>query len=84
MSDTNITPESLNVFLMYARDAKEWGGNPWVTQGNVTLTKAQRGNLTQCIIAGLLTVCDDGEDCQYVSFTKEGEALALTHGVEIY
>jgi hypothetical protein len=75
-----ITKQSLEVFLAYAKDASNWNGMPLVG-GNVGGSKEERGNLTQLKRAGLIrTTIDDGT---WISFTESGKALAAEHGVRI-
>ncbi len=82
MSHTEITPQSLKVFLEYANDAANWGGTPLVG-GNVGGGPEERGNLTQLKKAGLIqTSRDDG--ATFVHFTDAGMALAAEHGVSVY
>lgn len=81
MSDIVLTEKSLELFLAYARDADNWSGNPWL-DGNVTLTKSDRGNLTQLKRAGLLTTESDAGD-EYIVFTEAAVALAAEHGVTL-
>lgn len=76
----NITQESLNLFLQYAKDACNWNGEPLVG-GNVIHTTKENGNLTQLKKAGLLTTIDDGEI--WIRFTEAGKALAAEHGIEV-
>lgn len=76
-----ITEKSLEVFLMYAKDAGNWGGNPWIG-GNVGGSKEERGNLTQLKQAGLIRTQQEGGD-SFIIFTEEGKALAAQHGVSI-
>jgi len=81
LSDVAITEKSLEVFLMYARDAGNWGGTPLVG-GNVGGGPEERGNLTQLKKAGLIqTSIDDG--ATFVHFTPAGEALAAEHGLSL-
>jgi hypothetical protein len=82
-----LTPASLETFLAYAADAGNWGGNPWVSAGNITPTKAQRGNLSDLVKKGLICIGDSegrgrSRD-QYLVFTATGLALAAAHGVEV-
>lgn len=81
MNATNdITPASLNLFLALAKEAGDWNGAP-LYEGN---SKAERGNLTQLKVAGLLTTeRDDDSDCLWVYFTDAGKALAAQHGVAL-
>lgn len=76
-----ITKASAALFLEYAQDAGNWNGTPLVG-GNVGGSKAERGNLTQLKIAGLIkTFLDGGET--WVEFTDEGKTLAASLGVQI-
>jgi len=44
-----LTADSLKTFLLYANDAGNWGGNPYVSGGNVKCTKSMRGNLSDLV-----------------------------------
>jgi len=77
---TNITEQSLKLFLEYAEDSDNWSGYPLVG-GNVGGSKEDRGNLTQLKRAGLITTWND--DGTWISFTDAGKALALEHGIEV-
>ena len=77
-----ITAESLQVFLAYAKDSGNWGGQPLVG-GNVGGSKEERGNLTQLKRAGYITTQVD-EGCTWINFTAAGVVLAHMYGVEIY
>jgi hypothetical protein len=70
--------------LLYAKDAPNWNGYPWVSGGNIQGTKEQRGNLTQLKKAGLIKTQVDDEDGPYVVFTETGMALAKEHGIDLY
>jgi hypothetical protein len=75
-----ITETSLQVFLAYAKDARNWSGTPLIG-GNVGGTKEERGNLTQLKRAGLIkTFRSDGLD--WIEFTDAGENLAREHGID--
>jgi hypothetical protein len=77
-----LTPDSLALFLAYARDAGNWSGTPMVG-GNVGGSKADAGNLTDLKKAGLLTTfVDDGN--KWIKFTAAGIALAAEHNIEIW
>lgn len=76
-----VTEKSLEVFLMYAKDACNWGGTPCIG-GNVGGGKEERGNLTQLKQAGLIRTHQDGGD-SFITFTQEGKALAAQHGISI-
>jgi len=78
---SSLTPDSLALFLAYADDAGNWSGNPWV-DGNISLSAAGRGNLTDLKRKGLLeTQTDDGD--AYIIFTDAGKALAAAHGIDL-
>ena len=77
-----LTPASLALFLELADDAANWGGNP-PTDGNLTMSAEQRGNLTQLKKAGLVKTSKAGKTT-YVHFTEAGEALAEAHDISIY
>lgn len=80
----DLSEKSLELFLAYAKDAENWGGNPWVTDGNVGLTKSDRGNLTDLKRKGFIeTERYDGPGTDYIIFTEEGKALAAEHGITI-
>ena len=77
-----ITDESLRVFLAYAKDACNWGGEPLVG-GNVRGDKkAERGNLTQLKRAGLIETGIDRGDV-FIFFTAAGKALAAEHRITL-
>lgn len=76
-----ITAESLKLFLAFADDAGNWSGNPLVG-GNVEVTAATRGNLTQLKKEGLLTTFRD-EGCVWVEFTDAGKKLAADNGIDL-
>jgi hypothetical protein len=82
-----LTPASLETFLAYAADAGNWGWNPWVSSGNISPTKAQRGNLSDLVKKGLIQIGDSegrgrARD-QYLVFTDSGVELAAAHGVKV-
>lgn len=75
-----LTDASLALFLRLADDAGNWSGTP-PTDGNVDMSTAERGNLTQLKRAKLLTTFEDGETkMTWVRFTDAGIALAAEHG----
>lgn len=80
--NTTLTPDTLETFLLYAEDAGNWSGCPWVSIGNIAPTRQMRGNLSDLVQKGLVQINDDGGD-KYMTFTKTGEALALEHGIQI-
>ena len=82
-----LTAASLATFLEYAEDAGNWSDNPWVSSGNISPTKAQRGNLSDLVKKGLIDIHDSegmgrARD-QYLVFTDAGVALAAEHGIQV-
>ena len=77
----NITETSLQVFLMYAKDAGNWGGTPLIG-GNVGGGKEERGNITQLKQAGLIRT-EQADGCSWVFFTDAGKAFAAQHGITV-
>ena len=74
---TNISNDSLNLFIALASDADNWSGQPLID-----ITKEQRGNLSDLKKKGLITTFrDDG--CDWADFTDDGIALAAEHGISI-
>jgi hypothetical protein len=77
----NITEASKSLFIAYAEDAGNWGGNPLVG-GNVGDAPADKGNLTQLKKAGLVrTEIEEGN--AWLFFTTLGKAYATQLGIEI-
>ena len=81
MTTVILTEASTALFLEFARDADNWNGQPLVG-GNVTITKEERGNLTQLKRAGLVTTFVE-EGNTRLDFTDAGKALAATHSIKI-
>ena len=77
-----LTAASLATFLEYANDAGNWSDNPWVSSGNISPTKAQRGNLSDLVKKGLIEICGNGNG-QFIQFTAAGAALAAEHQIEV-
>lgn len=77
MPSETLTADSLELFLGLAEDADNWSGNPLIT-----LTAAQRGNLTDLKKRGLLSTFDDG-GCDFAIFKPAGIALAAEHGIDL-
>jgi hypothetical protein len=75
-----ITEQSKQTFLKYAKDAGNWSGTPML-DGD----KSENGNLTQLKQAGLITTQKDDENHRvtWVDFTDKGVELALTFGIDI-
>lgn len=82
MTTTELTPASLETFLMYAHDAADWSYQPWVSKGNVTCTAAMRGNLADLVRRGLIVIHNPGTRDSYITFTEAGVSLAKLHGCE--
>lgn len=78
-----LTPDSLEVFRMYAEDAPNWSGTPWVSVGNIDLTREQRGNLTDLVRKGLVVVNDYGDGDTYLTFTEAGQRRAFDLGIDL-
>lgn len=92
MITTNLTPRSLEVFLLFAEDASEWGGEPYVTLSNVNFTNDMRGNLSDLVQKKLITIesleTTDPQDPTfnndtYIVFTQAGRTLAAANGVNV-
>lgn len=81
MSST-LTAASLEVFLLYADDAPNWSGTPWVSEGNIQTDKQMRGNLSDLVKKGLIQIRGMGGS-QYIVFTEAGKTLASQHGMSI-
>jgi hypothetical protein len=73
-----LTPASLDLFLGFAEDASNWSGSPLVT-----VTPAQRGNLTDLKVKGLIETWEDEDTCVFAIFTRAGLALAAEHGFDL-
>ncbi len=89
MEGLELTKRSLEIFLEFAEDAKNWSGTPWVNDGNIWLDKEDRGNLADLIKKGLIVIRDaeaGGPDegskkNSIMAFTKTGVCLAGLHGI---
>lgn len=81
-NEINLTPASLDTLLEYAFDAGNWSYHPYVSQGNVTCTKAMRGNLSDLVQKGLIVIHDEGTRESYITFTEAGVAVAKAHGCD--
>lgn len=78
----NLTAASHETFMLYAEDAANWSGNPWVSEGNIQPTKEERGNLSDLVKKGLIEIrrTDVGK---YIKFTPDGIAYASANGVDL-
>ena len=80
---STISDKSKELFLAYAGDAGNWSGSPLIGGGNVGGdAKAQRGNLTQLKMVGLITTYVD-EGCTWLSFTDAGKEYAKKNGIDL-
>lgn len=78
---TELTPATLDLFIRFAKDADNWNGMPLVG-GNVSMTLADRGNMTDLKQKGLvITFKEEGN--LWLEFTDAGKELALMHGITI-
>lgn len=75
-----LTPGSHELFAALIEDAGNWHGQPLIG-GNVEMTKARKGNLSDLVKKGLLEVVDDGEGHTYAKFTSAGVDYAKEHGL---
>lgn len=70
-----LTPGSRDLFVGLVEDAPNWSGSPLVT-----VSPAERGNLTHLKRLGLIeTFVDEG--CAFAVFTDAGKALAAEMGL---
>lgn len=77
----NLTTASHELFMALANDADNWSGMP-PTDGNVGMTREERGNLTQLKRQGLITTeIIDGD--AWVIFTAAGTKYAAQYGVTL-
>ena len=80
--EIEITEASKEVFREYAKDAGNWSGNPWVSEGNIQPTKAQRGNLGDLVKKGLIEIHESDKQ-KYIIFTEAGIKYAETLGIDL-
>lgn len=84
-----LTAASHDLFIDFAEDADNWNGFPLVN-GNVTVDKQQRGNLSDLVQKGLIKV-EEVKDTvngrtrtdSWIAFTAAGVAYAAEHGVDL-
>lgn len=79
-----LTEDSHYVFMIYAEDADNWGGVPWVSKGNIYCTREMRGNLSDLVQKGLIQCIYDSEnkDCA-IYFTQAGVDYADRFCIEL-
>lgn len=82
MTPQALTADSQATFALYAEDAGNWDGCPWVSIGNIDCTKAMRGNLSDLVQKGLINIHEDDGD-KYVAFTPAGVEYAATIGIDL-
>jgi hypothetical protein len=82
MTDTDLTPASLDLFRYIAGQAKHWDNMPPL-EGMRPMSPADKGNLTDLKKRGLLKVREVDTDQHLVFFTDAGESLAKSLGIEI-
>jgi len=82
-ANINLTEESKRLFLAYAADAGDWGGEPLLDSGSVPCCpRALRGYLTDWKVKGLAeSFVDDGD--AFLIFTDAGRAFAAANGITI-
>jgi hypothetical protein len=78
-----LTKSSLETFLVYANDARNWSGNPYVSGGNITCTKEMRGNLSDLVKKDLIEILTENE-LSFIVWTEAGAKLAASHGVAFF
>lgn len=81
MTTTTLTPDSLELFLALAEDAGNWSGEP-LFGGNFSVSQADKGNLTDLKVKGLVRTTNDGRDV-FVQFTDAGIELSGQHGIDL-
>ena len=78
----DLTAASHETFMMYAEDAPNWSGTPWVSEGNIQPTKEERGNLSDLVKKGLIQIGRE-EIGTYIIFTQAGKDYAAANGIQI-
>lgn len=70
-------------FLEYAEDAGNWGGNPWVSEGNIRTGPENSGFIMHMIRRGWIHTEEYEPGSDYIVFTELGKKIAAQHGFEI-
>lgn len=83
-----LTTRSQEIFMAFAKDAGNWSGMP-IIGANVDIQGSQdRGNLSDLVQKGLISIHDDKNQgqatVQFICFTEAGKAFAKENGVTIY
>ena len=79
--NTTLTPTSLALFLDYAEDAGHWAGTPLVG-GNVPTTRETRGNISDLVMKGLISISKSEGD-SWLFFTDQGIEFADQFGINL-
>ena len=74
--EINLTSASLELFKSLVEDAPNWSGSPLIT-----VSHAERGNLTHLKKLGLLETFDDRGD-MFAVFTDAGKQFATELGYD--
>ncbi len=78
-----LTEASHELFMDYAKDAGNWSGNPWVSDGNVECGPKRRGNLSDLVKKGLIETEEYEPGEYYVIFTRIGKMYAKANGEDL-
>lgn len=81
ITSKDLTSPSLELFKFYAQDAGNWSGTP-CTSGNLELTPARKGSLTDLKRKKLLTTFEH-DGLSYVEFTPAALPLAKELGIDL-
>lgn len=76
-----LTDASLRLFIELAEDARNWH-NVIPTDGNITITKKLRGNITNLKRAGLIVMREE-RGSSWLLFTPKGEEYADQLGIDV-
>jgi len=82
-----LTKKSFQVFIAAAKEAKNWGGEPWICMIPKLNLKHDKGNLSDLVKKGLIEIHDHEEKGRsqdmYLIFTERGKMLATSHNITI-
>lgn len=73
----DLTPASRELFVSLVEDAPNWSGSPLVT-----VTPAERGNLTDLKKRCLIATWEDEDGCVFAMFRPAGLQLAVELGYD--
>ena len=85
LNGEQMTKETFDLFMAYAKDAGNWSGTPLVG-GNVKTTPADLGRISHLKKSGYITTfAGTGSDknAKYIDFTEKGKKFAATNGIII-